>query len=422
MALLATEHGRGRTAAAIERLAAGRERQSWRVTVVGEPGVGKSTLVNRVLGREGLPGVEVVEAHWQPGGAPLAAVTDTDGVLLAVPATGVWGAAQSRLLEDALATHVTSVAVVVTMLDRLTAAERGRVLTYTSARVGRVVVLSGPGAAEEDPSRAAVRAFLADSAPVPARAELRARRIAARLADQCTAMATSAGETIADARRVHSGQSIDERSSRARTWELLRVQLSDRQLALIGRIGEHLRSDRAAVSARLASDLSRSGDAGTWWRSELPGRLRAELMDQAVRAEHHILTGIATDARWLAGQLPDSPPWHPPRTLVLRVDTPPTPSSLATITTPTDSTVVPLPERAAGLPKAVEGCTAILINQIWRLLASAYEPLFTDLAEKQAAWEAAQPATTDPGVDWYTLARAATALAGTINAALRNAH
>ncbi|MCP2267761.1 hypothetical protein LV75_000243 [Actinokineospora diospyrosa] len=421
--MLATEHGRGRTAAAIERLAAGRERQSWRVTVVGEPGVGKSTLVSRVLGREGLPGVELVEAHWQPGGPPLAAATDTDGVLLAVPATGVWGAAQSRLLEDALATHVTSVAVVVTMLDRLSAAERGRVLTYINARVGRVVVLSGPGVATEDPARAAVRAFLSDSAPLPDRAELRARRIAARLADQCTAMATSTGETIADARRVHSGQSIDERSSRARTWESLRVQLSDRQLALIGRIGEHLRADRAAVSARLASDLSRSGDGRAWWRAELPGRLRAELMDQAVRAEHLILTGIAKDADWLAGQLPDTPPWRPPRTLVLKVDQPPTPSDLATITTSTESTLVPLPELSGGLAKAVEGTTAVLINQIWRLLASAYEPLFTNLAQKQAAWQAEQDGAHDePGIDWYTLARAATALAGTINAALRNTH
>ncbi|SES32257.1 hypothetical protein [Actinokineospora terrae] len=420
MARLAAEHGRSRTSAAIERLAAGRDRPSWRVNVVGEPGVGKSTLVSRVLGREGLSGVELLEAPWQPGGAPLAAVTDTDGVLLAVPATGVWGAGHSRLLEDAVAAHTTSLAVVVTMLDRLTSAERGRVLTYISARVGRIAVLSGPGAAPDDPATAAVRAFLLDSAPPQERAGLRARRIAARLADQCTAMATSAGETIADARRVHSGQSIDRRSSRARTWELLRVQLSDRQLALIGRIGEHLRADRAAVLSRLTADLARVGDERTWWDTHLPNRLRAELMDQAMRAEHHILTGITTDADWLAGQLSDPSPWRPPHTLILRVDPPPTPDTLAKVTTPTEDIAIPLPTRPSGLPRAVEDTTATLINQIWRLLASAYEPLFTHLAERQAHWESEEPPTPTPTTDWHTLAKSATALAGTINAALRN--
>ncbi|GAA3039099.1 GTPase domain-containing protein [Actinokineospora globicatena] len=390
------------------------------MTVVGEPGVGKSTLVSRVLGQNALSGVELAEAPWQPGGAPLAAVTDTDGVLLAVPATGVWGAGHSRLLEDAVAAHVTSIGVVVTMLDRLGAAERGRVLTYISARVGRITVLSGPGAGPEDPATAAVRAFLVDSAPPPGRAELRARRIAARLADQCTAMATSAGETIADARRVHSGQSIDQRSTRARAWELLRVQLSDRQLALIGRIGEHLRTDRAAVLKRLTADLSRVGEDRAWWHTHLPNRLRAELMDQAMRAEHHILTGIATDADWLAGQLADRTPWRPSNALLLRVDPPPTPGTLATVTTPTEEITVPLPDPARGLPRAVEGTTAILVNQIWRLLASAYEPLFTHLAERQSRWEAEQAATPDqPTTDWHTLAKSATALAGTINAALR---
>ncbi|WP_026423713.1 hypothetical protein [Actinokineospora inagensis] len=420
VARLAAEHGRTRTVAAIERLAAARERPIWRVTVVGEPGVGKSTLVSRVVGREGVPGLDLVEAPWEPGGPPSAAVTDTDGVLLVVPATGLWGAAQSRLLEDAIAAHVTSLAVVVTMLDRLTAAERGRVLTYIGARMGRVVLLSGPGPTQEDPARQAIRAYLADSAPVTERAELRARRIAAQLADQCTAMATSATETIADARRVHSGQSIDRRSHRARTWELLRSRLSARQLALIGRVGDTLRADRAAVRTRLESDLARAGDQAAWWSTTLPTLLHAELVDQAVRAEHLILTGIATDAQWLAAELPDTDPWQLPETLVLRVDRPSTDDSLATVTTPADQVRVPIPDRPTGLTKAVEHTTAVLINQIWRLLDSAYEPLFTDLARKQAAWRESEDSTTEePTTNWHTLARSATALAGTINAALR---
>ncbi|GLZ39057.1 hypothetical protein [Actinokineospora sp. NBRC 105648] len=422
-ARLAADHGRARTTTSLERLAAGLERSTWRITVVGEPGAGKSTLIHRVAGREGLAGAEVVEADWDPTGPPLEAVTDTDGLLVVVPATAAWGAAQSRLLEDAVSAHVSSVAVVVTMLDRVGVTERGHVLTYIGARMGAVVLLSGPGSAPDDASRVAIRSFLTDTAPVNRRAELRARRIAARLADQCTAMATSATETIADARRVHSGQLLDPRSARERDWELVRVRLSARQLALIGRVGDTLRADRTAVLARLRGNLAKVADPVDW----LVSALRGELAAQAERTERLILTGIAADADWVDAEirrhLPDARPWRPPDTLGLRVEPSDDGSVLGHVVAQGAGAAVhvpiPLPS-PQDLASAVESATGTVVNQTWAVLASAYEPLFADLAVKQQAWQEEQSTAPTTTTDWYTLARAATALAGAIHGTLRN--
>ncbi|PPK65372.1 GTPase domain-containing protein [Actinokineospora auranticolor] len=429
-ARLAAEHGRTRTANAVERLSAGRERQAWRVTVVGEPGAGKTTLITRLLGREGLPGVEVVEAPWEPGGPPLEAVTDTDGVLLTVPATGVWGAAQARLLEDAVAAHVPSVAVVVTMLDRVGPAERGRVLSHTSARTGRVILLSGPGPAPDDPARTAIRSFVADSAPVPERARLRARRIAAQVADQCTAMATSATETIADARRVHSVQSaeFDPDASANRAWDLLRSQLAARQLGLIGRVGDTLRTARVAALGRLRAERARTLDAKTWWRGELVDLLRAELVAQAERTERLILSGFTSDASWLESEVrrlhPDGEAARPMGALTLRVAASSEDGVLGEVVARGGDAESRLPAVVAGdaLDQVVEGCAGVVVRQAWKLLDAAYEPLFADLVDRQRAWAVARENSgeREQRVDWHTLARAATALAGSINAALRS--
>ena len=52
---LAMDHGLGEIGAALESLAAQRGRQALRLAVIGEPSKGKSTLVNRLLGRNLLP-------------------------------------------------------------------------------------------------------------------------------------------------------------------------------------------------------------------------------------------------------------------------------------------------------------------------------------------------------------------------------
>ncbi len=420
---LAAEHGRTRTASAVERLAAGRERQSWRVAVVGAAGAGKSTLVYRLLGRDPLPGMELVEAPWDPAGPPSEAVTDTDAVLLAMPATGVWGAAQSRLVEDAVAAHVTSLAVVVTMLDRLGAAERGRVLTYINARVGRVVLLSGPGPTADDPARTALRSYLVDSAPAADRARLRARRIAAQVADQCTAMATSATETIADARRVHSGQTRDPdaRTPEDRRRDSVRARLSARQLALIGRVGDQLRTERTATLSRLETAMSQANNPRSWWRVDLPGLLRAELAAAAERTETLIRATVTDDLTWLESEL-DSTPWRPAEPSLRVEEAHPLAEIVAS--GPGERVPIPHPGDSVGtLAATVEQATTLLINRTWTLLAATYEPLFTDLATKQAESATARATSHQDNdrVDWHRLARAATALAGAINAALRSA-
>ncbi|MEU6067808.1 dynamin family protein [Streptomyces sp. NPDC047082] len=566
---LADAYGLDRIGTALEALAAERGRQLFRTAVVGEFNRGKSTLINRLIGRELLPTgprpvtrapvtvraaqVESLRLTWpdghdevrsldaedpwdgligslpsprppqgaEPEPAPpepavVAAVADTwltelgielvdlpgvnsgseeqfeqvrrtaaasDAVLFVVSAVSPMSSTEHRLLqEEVLCRHVPFTAVVVTMLDLVGPEDREETVRHLGQRLedlpGTLPVLPAPEPGGGEPELAALRSLVEGFARGSGRALWRDRRIAAQVADHCEAMTGIAAEALAADGLSHA--EAGERAAQARTllekeeqqWEQLRIDLTERQLALTARLREQIQKDRDGLIERLRWELERAQDPGDWWKRDLPFRLRHELSVLAQRSERTVLPGLTADTDWLdaevAGRLPGASPSPVPAWLGPTVEPQLTGeisdlsrTRLATRLGAQGGAIVgyfialarsaPIPmiygagfsliggllaegairsateqqrsEVDAVLVRVVDDSTAAFLRQAVDLLSDIYTDVFDQLRQSRVVWHdsrrAALEAPPGSGVDWSALARPAAALTARIRAELQ---
>ncbi|MGW7410665.1 dynamin family protein [Streptomyces sp. NPDC054833] len=407
----------------------------------------------------------------------------SDAVLFVVSAVSPMSSTEHRLLqEEVLCRHVPFTAVVVTMLDLVAAEDREETVRHLEQRLedlpGTLPVLPAPEPGGGEPELAALRSLVEEFARGSGRALWRDRRIAAQVADHCEAMTAIAAEALAA--DGLSQAEADERAAQARTllekeeqrWEQLRIDLTERQLALTARLREQIQTDRDGLIERLRWELERAQDPGDWWKRDLPFRLRHELSLLAQRSERTVLPRLTADTDWLdtevAGQLPGACPSPVPAWLGPTVEPQLTGeisdlsrTRLATRLGAQGGAIVgyfialarsaPIPmiygagfsliggllaegairsateqqrsEVDAVLVRVVDDSTAAFLRQAVDLLADLYTDVFDQLRESRVVWHEARRAVLEAppgsGVDWSALARPAAALTARIRAELQ---
>ncbi|MEU3916903.1 dynamin family protein [Streptomyces sp. NPDC029004] len=408
----------------------------------------------------------------------------SDAVLFVVSAVSPMSSTEHRLLqEEVLCRHVPFTAVVVTMLDLVDDEDREETVRHLRQRLedlpGRLPVLPAPVPGGGEAELVALRSLVEEFSRGSGRALWRDRRIAAQVADHCEAMTRIAGEAMAAGQL--SQATAEERGMQAQAllekeeqqWEQLRVDLTERQLALTARLRAQLHKERDGLIERLRWELERSQDPGGWWERDLPFRLRHELSLLAQRSERTVLPGLTADTDWLdaevAGRLPGASPipvatWLGPavepqlsgeisdlsRTrlatrlgaqggaivgyLIALARSAPIPmiygagfsliGGLLAEGAIRSATEQQRHEVDAVLVRVVDDSTTAFLRQAVDLLSEIYADVFEQLRHSRLVWHDARRAALEapPGAraDWSALAHPAAALAARIRAELQN--
>jgi hypothetical protein len=300
-----------------------------RVVFLGEDMRGKSTLVNRLAGREVVPmvpttEVAVLEAGDRDGveidspslraldaqiidtpglgaGAPASSFLQADIALLVVSATSPVSMSEQALLGQRLACgRVPYPAVVVTKLDLVETDSRAELLRRVTGRVRHVaptvpVVPAWPG----PDGLQALERFVVTCRDAPGLDLRRARQAAWRVHDAVESLialdsAGDRGQPVPDGRAP-----APDAASSAPDWGELASEMRTRRAAATERSRVSLVGQAAGIAARLSSEARTVEDPKRWWEQFLPDRLAAELQQVAGEHETELTRILDADFRWL---------------------------------------------------------------------------------------------------------------------------
>jgi hypothetical protein len=302
--------------------------ESWEELTAGDgnevlPGTVQVDWPNPWLERTGIQLVDTPGAGDLSGtrGALAAeAVAGCDAALVAVSAAMAMSLTERAFVEEhVVARRVPRVAVVLTRLDQVPAADRLRVATYCRERLdtwapqAALWCAHGPpvlpaGAPVEAAGPEAILARLESWAASPEHTRLREVQLACQLdglAGLLSGALTDRREAAALSREererlIRAGEGELERTRL--DWEDLRLEMEKRALATGASLEKALHGSRDDVYADLARELRRAPHVKDWWEKELVYLLRRRLLRVVASLQDQLARRLGEDAAWLRKQ------------------------------------------------------------------------------------------------------------------------
>lgn len=244
-------------------------------------------------------------------------LSQCDAAVLVISASLPFSLTERTFLEEkVIGQHVPRVLVVVSKLDTIDFRERMGVFHDLQARIAQVspiipVLPTYP--IDETTSEATILKTIREQIETMVaqgdRYYWRCRQIAKQLIDSLQQMSIIGSEAIAAANlsAAERTRKLEEIETHLKTadlqWEDLRLTLDQRRLQRDQQLRNRIRSTQGDLLESLKLELERVPEPATWWRRDLPFRVRRELMILSRQAEDFIIKAIMQDIEWFDGEV-----------------------------------------------------------------------------------------------------------------------